>query len=149
MPDASRAIIIENDQMLLMRRNKDGSQYFTLVGGRKEDDETVEQCLIREVREETGLEIKEYRQVYFEPHKSPYNNQHIFVCTVQSHSEIKLQEWSEEAQLNNKQFVDNTHTPMWVALSSFSNLAFRTPQLHDEIKKALKKRFPKSITTLK
>ena len=149
MADASRAIIIENGQMLLMRRNKGGSQYLTLVGGLKEDNETVEQCLIREIKEETDLDIEDFRQVYFEAHNSPYNNQYIFLCTVKPHGGIKLQEWSEEAQLNSKVFKDNTHTPVWVALSSFKNLAFRTPQLHEAIKKALKKGFPKTSVTLK
>ena len=149
MADASRAIIIENDQMLLMHRSKEGNQYFTLVGGRKDDNETIEQCLIREVKEETGLDIKEYSYVYYEPHREPYNNQHIFVCTLQPHAGIQLQEWSEEAQLNKNVYKDNKHTPMWVPVNSFKSLAFRTPQLHEEIQKALKKGFPKKPIALK
>ena len=47
MADAARAILIENDMMLVMERIKNNQRYFTLVGGRKNDNETLEQCLIR------------------------------------------------------------------------------------------------------
>lgn len=51
------AIIIRNDQMLLVRRNKMGNEYWVVIGGGVEDDETLEVALRREVREETGLEL--------------------------------------------------------------------------------------------
>jgi len=149
MADAARAIIIENDQMLLMHRSKEDQQYFTLVGGRRNEGETVEECLLREIREETGLEIINYYQVYYEPHTPPYNNQYIFVCTVAPHRGAVLQEWSEEALLNKNIYKNNKHTPMWVPLKSFKSLAFRTPQLHEEIIKALKKGFPKDVKHLR
>lgn len=149
MADAARAIIIENDQMLVMHRSKENQQYFTLVGGRKNEGESIEECLVREILEETGLQITNHKQVYYEPHTAPYNNQYIFICTVAPHGETVLQEYSEEAILNNNVYKNNKHTPMWVPLKSFKSLAFRTPQLHEEIIKALKKGFPKDVKHLR
>jgi len=146
MAKAARAIIIEDDKILVMFRNKQGSQYYTLVGGRVQDSETLEQGLIREVKEETGLEVTSARQVYSEDHPEPYNQQYIFLCEIAAHGDTKLQEYSEEEMLN--QMQTNIHEPMWVPLKAFQNLPFRTPQLQEAINHALRKGFPKESVQL-
>ncbi len=61
-----RAIIIENDEVILMfrRRIKDGikKEYYAIPGGGKEENETIEEATIREIKEEFNLdvELKEY-----------------------------------------------------------------------------------------
>lgn len=141
MGKAARAIIIEGDKILVMHRNKENSQYFTLVGGRVNDGETLEQGVIREVIEETGLNVTSARLVYTEKHPEPYNEQYIFLCTVGPHNNtIALQEDSEEGKMNKMQ--TNIHTPMWAYSKSFRTLAFRTPQLQNAIVEGLKKGFP-------
>lgn len=140
MADAARAIIIENSNLLLMHRDKDGKQYFTLVGGRVGEHETPEQAVVREVKEETGLDITSSRLVYFEDHAPPHNRQYIFLCQVAPHSAIAIQDTSEEALLN--QLSTNYHKPMWVTVASFPHLSFLTMQLQQAIVTALKKGFP-------
>ena len=139
---AARAIIIEDGHMLLMHRNKYGSEYFTLVGGQLREGETPEQALVREVQEETGLTVKAARLVYFENHAAPYNQQYIYFCHVAPHGEIAVEESSEEGVMN--RFQLNTHTPQWVSLQAFPTLPFRTPQLHAAITQALTKGFPEA-----
>src|ERR1700761_7300853 len=80
MAKAARAIITENHKILVMYRNKYGSEYFTLVGGKVADDETTEQALARELKEETGLRVTSARLVFTEEHPEPYNQQYIYVC---------------------------------------------------------------------
>jgi ADP-ribose pyrophosphatase YjhB (NUDIX family) len=140
MPKAARAIIIENGNILLMHRDKQGSQYFTLVGGRVDDNETIEQGLAREIQEETGLQVVASRLVFYEGHPEPYNEQYIYLCQVAPHDEVKIQSASEEAVMNKLGF--NTHTLQWVSLKAFRNLAFRTPQLHRAIIHGIEKGFP-------
>jgi len=140
MGKAARAIIIEDGKILVMHRNKQGSQYFTLVGGRVNDGETTEQALVREINEETGLSIISHQLVYTELHPEPYNEQYIYLCEVSPHADVAIQDTSEEALMN--RISVNVHTPMWASLKSFSNLPFRTPQLQAAIVAALKKSFP-------
>ena len=61
-----RAIIIDGDEVLLMfrRKIKDGivNEYYAIPGGGKEENETIEECVKREINEEFNLdiEVKEY-----------------------------------------------------------------------------------------
>lgn len=142
MAKAARAIIIENGKMLVMYRNKYGSEYFTLVGGRANKDETMEQALVREIKEETGLDVIAAQLVFIEEHKPPYNEQYIFFCRIGPHADVEIQDTSEEAFLN--RLDANIHKPVWTDLKGFANLAFRTPQLQQAIMTALREGFPTS-----
>jgi mutator protein MutT len=53
------ALIFQGDTILLVQRAKDPMQgYWSLPGGVLEAGETLAQGIIREVREETGLEVE-------------------------------------------------------------------------------------------
>jgi ADP-ribose pyrophosphatase YjhB (NUDIX family) len=57
---AAYAVIVEDDRILLTWYNGEagkGTPCWSLPGGGVEYDETVEQAIHREVREETGLEV--------------------------------------------------------------------------------------------
>lgn len=60
MKEVSAAIIIEDGKVLLARRAKGEklAGYWEFPGGKREDGETIEQCLVREIREELALHIK-------------------------------------------------------------------------------------------
>jgi mutator protein MutT len=51
------AILIEDGEILLVRQEVTETRRWSLPGGKLESGETIEQCLIREVKEETGLDI--------------------------------------------------------------------------------------------
>src|ERR1700752_5055992 len=68
MGKAARAIIIQNNKILLMRHNKQGGDYYTLIGGPIKDGESPEQALVREVKEESGLDVTNARLVFIEEH---------------------------------------------------------------------------------
>lgn len=60
------AIILENDKreiLLYLRDNKPGipfPNHWDLIGGHVEEGETPEEALIREVKEELNIDLKEY-----------------------------------------------------------------------------------------
>ena len=51
-------ILIENGKILLIKQKLKEQQNWSLPGGALEYDETIDQCLMREIREETGIEVK-------------------------------------------------------------------------------------------
>lgn len=60
------AIILENDKgefLLALRDNKPGipfPNHWDLIGGHVEEGETPEEALVREVKEELNIDLKEY-----------------------------------------------------------------------------------------
>ncbi|MFE3601336.1 NUDIX domain-containing protein [Streptomyces sp. NPDC059142] len=57
-------IVIEDDRILLLDQDTDGPRSYSLPGGKVEDGETLEQALIREMREETGVDVEVGRLLY-------------------------------------------------------------------------------------
>lgn len=146
MRKAARAIIIQGSDILVMRRNKQKNDYYTLVGGQVKEGESVETALIREVKEETGLEITHSRLVFVEQHQPPYNEQHIFLCEIIPKETVAIQEFTEEAILNTLDY--NIHEPLWVPIHLFSQLAFYTPRLQAAISTAISQGFSDEPITL-
>ena len=62
-----RAIIIDGDEVLLMfrRKIKNGTtkEYYAIPGGGLEENETIEECVKREIQEEFNLEIEVKEQL--------------------------------------------------------------------------------------
>jgi ADP-ribose pyrophosphatase YjhB (NUDIX family) len=48
-------LAIENDSILLIKHESDSDEFWIPSSGGVEDSETFEECVIREMREETGL----------------------------------------------------------------------------------------------
>jgi 8-oxo-dGTP pyrophosphatase MutT (NUDIX family) len=51
-------IIIKNDQIALVERQRSGKHYYVIPGGKLEPGETPEMAAAREAKEELGLEVK-------------------------------------------------------------------------------------------
>lgn len=79
-----QAAILHDRQILLIqhREHAGGRCYWLLPGGGREADETPEQCLIREVQEETGLTIRVERLLLDDaaPAGDVYQRFHTYLC---------------------------------------------------------------------
>lgn len=61
---SSRCILIENRNVLLIYRERDGEKYYVFPGGGIEEGETKEDCIKRECKEELGINIEIKKYVY-------------------------------------------------------------------------------------
>jgi 8-oxo-dGTP pyrophosphatase MutT (NUDIX family) len=80
-----QAAIIKDDHILLVRQRNTSSGYewWNIPGGGKEGDESEEACIIREMKEETGLHIRVERLLIdgpSHPH-SGYQRFKTYLCT--------------------------------------------------------------------
>ncbi len=57
-------IMIEKGSILLLNQDVDAARTWSLPGGKVEENETLENALVRELKEETGLKIEVQRLLY-------------------------------------------------------------------------------------
>ncbi|NOU94775.1 NUDIX domain-containing protein [Paenibacillus sp. LMG 31456] len=55
---AARAVIIKDDQLLVLRRTSVQGEFYVLPGGGQEHGESIQETLIREVFEEVSLNVE-------------------------------------------------------------------------------------------
>ena len=58
MRTRAAGILIKDDSIALMHRIKNGREYYVIPGGGVEDNESIEEAVIREMKEEVGIDVK-------------------------------------------------------------------------------------------
>ena len=116
------AVIIENNKILLTRQ-WDG---YSLIGGGVEKGETVEESIVREVKEETGLiiipdKIIHQTTTFFKRNAETQANQSIQLYFT--HNQLHGQINSDNITDSEKTYTNGT--PEWVDLDKIDNINFR------------------------
>ena len=108
------AIIFKQNKLLITQldENSDHSYYWEFPGGKIENGESEEECIIREIQEELNIQI-EIRKIMFPVHHN-YGFKEIelipFLCEIKS-GNIELKDhadykWIELQDLKDVEFID-------------------------------------------
>lgn len=119
------AVVIDETDVLLIAREKEGRAYSVLPGGGVEQGETLEQACLRELREETGLAgvVTSLLPVPVD-HESP-----AFYFAVSVDSRM-LRLGAPEAD---RASATNSYTPRWVPLPDISIHALVPAEAHTAV----------------
>lgn len=106
-PSAATAAFIRNGRgelLITRRRLEPGKGTLDLPGGFADIGETLEECIAREVKEETGLTVTTVKPFCTLPNKYRYSGFDVptldafFECTVESTATLKASDDAEDAQ---------------------------------------------------
>lgn len=61
----SRTLVVENEKILLVR-NKGAKYWYPPGGGWEYNDETITECAVREVKEETGYDVEVEKMLWLQ-----------------------------------------------------------------------------------
>jgi ADP-ribose pyrophosphatase YjhB (NUDIX family) len=123
--DRAVALIIHDGKLVLIRRQKQGHEYYVLPGGSIEVDETPAVACIREVQEETGLIGT--ASTYLCTWSNQGRAEHYFLVRVKGG---KLVLGGPE---RDRSTVDNQYTPLWIEPAQIKTLNLQPPAVHDLI----------------
>ena len=122
----ARAIIINNGKLISMYREFNDRVFYVFPGGGMEGNETEEECVIREVYEEFGIQVKPLKKVYtYETEKSI----EYFYLSEWVNGEFATGK-GEEFDVNANK--DGLYIPMLVEIDSIPNI----PLMPQEIARA-------------
>jgi 8-oxo-dGTP diphosphatase len=71
------ALLVRDDEILLVKHRKKGAEYWLLPGGGVEYGETIESAVCREVLEETGLKIRAGDLLFISESIPPDRHRHV------------------------------------------------------------------------
>lgn len=127
----SRAIIIRNQHIALIKRQREGQEYYVIPGGGMEPGETPEQTAIRESREELGLAVSIERllaKIIF--HGRP---QYYFLVRMKGgHFGT-----GKGPEMTGKYPPERgTYTPVWIPLKDIQRINLFPPSIADLLAQA-------------
>ena len=125
----SRVIIIENKKVLLIRRYKNGNHYYTLPGGMVEKGETIKNAAIREIKEETNLDIVLGKKIFRSNTKKQSHRHYFLVKSFKGDLKLGGPEIKRQSA-NNQYFLE------WVKIEKLDKIDL----LPIAIKKIIKER---------
>lgn len=122
----SIAIIIKNQKILLMHRVKKGHEYYAFPGGTIESKESPEETAIRELKEETNLNISLGKLLW--EYKDEYHHGYYFIAK-KFEGDIRL--GGPELKINNK---DNQYDLEWIDLKNLNNILLYPIEIAKRVK---------------
>ena len=115
------AVIIQEGQVAVIKRNRDGKEYYLFPGGGIEEGESPEQATIREAFEELGVHIviiRHLETVEF------YGKQHYFLAHIVGGTFGTGQGEEYDGRHNR-----GLYEPMWISIANLEALDVRPMEI--------------------
>jgi 8-oxo-dGTP diphosphatase len=143
----ARAIVIHDGRLLAIRRRRGDERFCTLPGGGIDPGETGFQAAIREVSEETSLDVSVVRLIYTETTER-FGEQLYYLCRLigDEAAQPVVRADSEEAADNAG--GTNTYEACWLPLGSLETSGLRSQAVLDAILTDIAGGFPLQPKTL-
>lgn len=137
MPIRAVAIIIKDKNILVMFRKNQGKEYYVFPGGGVEKNETIEEAVLREVKEETTLDVKVNKLLYHH-HYINDSDQFFYLCSyISGFPKIGEANEKEEMIKNNSDF----YRPMWTKMDDLKKLLLYPLEIRDWLLEDFKNNF--------
>ena len=103
------AIIINSGKILLIHRIKKDKNYFVLPGGSVDENENNIDALIREVKEETNLNVHTQKELWQINNEYDKRTQYIYLVSSYS-GNLQLGSPEKERQSENNKYILEWHS---------------------------------------
>ena len=123
------AILIRGDKILLIHRTKNGKEFWVFPGGGVEDDEKIEDAVVREVEEEGGIKCGIVKLLYTHVYPDVGHKQFFYLCKYIS-GEPKLGEYNEFQTMKKE---NQTYEPTWVKIKDLPKKLLYPLEIRDWI----------------
>ncbi len=119
------AIVVKQDKVLLMHRWKNGKEYHVFPGGGVEEGETIEDATIREIKEETTLDVRIDKLLYHHIYDDG-SEQFFYLCEHLS-GEPQPGDGPEYSNPD----PDNRYDPEWVDVADVGRMLVYPLEIRD------------------
>ena len=114
MPQRAVGVIVKNDKVLLMRRIRNGQEYYVFPGGGVEQGESTETAIVREIKEELSINPK-IDKLLFEIENQGRQEYYYLIKEFSGQPQLG----GEEKQRMNE---NNQYHPIWMSLDKLREL---------------------------
>ncbi|MBI3632290.1 MAG: NUDIX domain-containing protein, partial [Candidatus Vogelbacteria bacterium] len=128
-PIRAVAIVIKDKSVLLMHRINQGKEYYVFPGGGVEENETVKGALVRELHEETSIEVKNLRLLYHHHIIGDFtdSDQYFYLCDFVS----GVPKLSEGNELEENRAGTDFYEPLWYPISKLPQTLLYPLEIRD------------------
>ena len=74
----ARAIILVDESIVVMYREMEDRIFYAFPGGGVEGNESLEECVVREVKEEFGINVQPIKKLY--EYEREYDHEYFYLC---------------------------------------------------------------------
>ena len=129
-PNRAAAIVLKDSSVLLMHRINRGKEYWVFPGGGIEHDETPEQAVVRELMEETTLDVAVDRLLYVHRYKDSKigdSTHYFYLCTYKG-GDPQLGASEEKEEMDRG---DQYYEPVFVDVAKIDTLLLYPLEIRD------------------